>query len=223
MLLENFSRDLKFTRSSLLNSAHCPQFPESEWTNILASRAVNLDHVLSSQFTATQDEKKAHRVGETEIELSLPAPAKSVHSHGDWVTAWGEAGRATAFVFPHRALELDRYTAYMLKQFAASPTDQHERIINLDKAIRNRVAQRRDIELTDFLEFVDLQTHWVIHGGGGSNKRPREGGAARKHEPCRKWNDERCNKSSKYCLFAHICSKCKEPGHPAKKCTAGKQ
>jgi hypothetical protein len=49
--LENFSRDLKQAKASLLNSARVPQFPDSEWTNLLAGRAVDLDHVLAGMYS----------------------------------------------------------------------------------------------------------------------------------------------------------------------------
>ena len=43
--LQNFARDLKFTKSNVVNSIKCPQFPDSEWKNLLAGKAVDLDHL----------------------------------------------------------------------------------------------------------------------------------------------------------------------------------
>lgn len=51
--LENFSRDHKFAKTSLLNPACLPQFPDSEWLNLIAGRAVDLDHVLAGQHSIT--------------------------------------------------------------------------------------------------------------------------------------------------------------------------
>ena len=39
--LENFSLDIKFAKSSLVNSFNGPQFPDSEWTSLLAGHAVD--------------------------------------------------------------------------------------------------------------------------------------------------------------------------------------
>ena len=43
--LQNFARNLKFTKSNVVNSIKCPQFPDSEWKNLLAGKAVDLDHL----------------------------------------------------------------------------------------------------------------------------------------------------------------------------------
>jgi hypothetical protein len=45
-LLRLFSVDPKATNRSLMNSPDCPEFPETEWKNIVVGRAVNLDTVL---------------------------------------------------------------------------------------------------------------------------------------------------------------------------------
>jgi hypothetical protein len=41
-----YTSNVKGFRRSLLNSDGCPEFPESEWTNILSGRVVNLDVVF---------------------------------------------------------------------------------------------------------------------------------------------------------------------------------
>jgi hypothetical protein len=68
-ILENFSRDPKFARASLLNSARLPQFPDSEWTNLIAGRAIDLDHVLSGQYSVSHDGRRTERVGQVEFML----------------------------------------------------------------------------------------------------------------------------------------------------------
>jgi hypothetical protein len=54
-LLRIFARDLKFTKSSVINSAHAPPFPHSEWSNIIMGSMVDLDHVISGSFAVTSD------------------------------------------------------------------------------------------------------------------------------------------------------------------------
>jgi hypothetical protein len=41
--LENFSQDIKLAKASLLNSPSCPQFPDTEWSNLLSGKAVDFD------------------------------------------------------------------------------------------------------------------------------------------------------------------------------------
>jgi len=56
-ILKNFSRDPKFAKRSLLNSSRLPQFPDSEWTNLISGKAVDLNHVLAGQYSITHDEQ----------------------------------------------------------------------------------------------------------------------------------------------------------------------
>jgi hypothetical protein len=86
-LLQNFAIDLRFTKDSILNSIDCPQFPESEWTNLISGRSVNLDHVLSGLFSVSQETRKTERVGDMEIgRLLQPKLSNSIGSgsrHGN--------------------------------------------------------------------------------------------------------------------------------------------
>jgi hypothetical protein len=223
--LENFSRDIKFAKSSLVNSFNCPQFPDSEWTSLLAGRAVDLDHVLSGLFSISQEQKYKEKVGQLEIAVGSSAPAKSVKTHGEWVTAWDPTVEATTYAFPHRELELKKYGKYILQFFAALPSEHHHRVISFDRAVRIRVAQRRDLLLTDFGEFVDLHMHWIQGTGSGSSAGLTSGsrnepGARRnqKREVCRRWNENRCPNTAAACSYAHVCSKCHSNSHVAAEC-----
>jgi hypothetical protein len=104
--LENFSQDPKFTKTSLLNSAHLPQFPDSEWTNVIAGRAIDLDHVLAGQYSITHDEQRAEWIGQLEVIIGSNKPARVVDTHGKWVIAWDQAVDMTTYVFPHQLSEL---------------------------------------------------------------------------------------------------------------------
>lgn len=44
-LIEVYTIDPKATKRSLVNEPDCPEFPDSEWKNIISGRAVNLDAV----------------------------------------------------------------------------------------------------------------------------------------------------------------------------------
>ena len=51
-LLKNLSQNIKRAQTLLLNcNKSIPQFPQSEWLNVLGSNAVNFDHVFSNLYT----------------------------------------------------------------------------------------------------------------------------------------------------------------------------
>jgi hypothetical protein len=226
-LLENYSRDLKWTKATLVNSFNCPQFPDSEWTNLLSGRAIDLDHILSGLFTVSHDVKKTEQIGDLEIAVGSAVPAKSVKTHFDWVMAWDPTVEATIYAFPHRESELKKYGKYILQMFSTLSVEAHPRIINFDKAVRVRVAQRRNLLLSDISEFQDLHMHWIQMFGGGSSSssRPSQGKRGgfrspdiRKREPCRRWNEGRCPNTNVACNYKHVCSKCRANNHTAPEC-----
>jgi hypothetical protein len=124
-ILDNIARDPKVAKISLVNSARCPEFPSSEWDNILAGRSINLDHVLASGYAVTHDEKRTERIGDLELVLGPSKPARSVDTHGKWVIAWERASDALVYVFPHCCNELRDYGSYIKRLFAAFPESYH--------------------------------------------------------------------------------------------------
>ena len=179
-ILESFSRDPKFTKTSLLNSSRLPHFPDSEWTNLIAGKVINLDHVLAAQYSVTLDERRTERIGDLEFIVRSAEPARVVDSHGKWVIAWDPTVDATSYVFPHRSSELRDYGRYISQLFACFPDSLHTRVIQLDRAVRIRVSQRRDLLLTDYNQFSDLHVLWIQNAGtkgksGESEKRGRSG------------------------------------------------
>jgi len=158
-LLENFSRDVKQAWSSLLNCNRAlPQFPQSEWLNLLNGNAVDLDHVLSNIYTTSHNNKETIELGKNvEILHGVSAPAKTVKTHGDWVIAWDATVNATEFIFRHRKQELQLYGKHVQCYFASLPTQFHSCIINYDRAVWIRASQWQDLELSDLSEFADLQ------------------------------------------------------------------
>jgi hypothetical protein len=162
-LLTNFTQDLKQAKSSLLNCGKSyPQFPDSEWGNLLGGKAINLDHVLLGMYSVSHDEKGVQPISKgTEILHGSSKPAETVKTHGEWVIAWNALVDTTLFVFDHRDQELKEYRSHIMHYFASTTTKQHDHIINYDKAVWIRVAQRRDLELTYYHEFSDLQLQWI--------------------------------------------------------------
>jgi hypothetical protein len=156
-LLQCYATDPKKAKRSLTNSPICPEFPESEWTNVLAGRAVNLDHVLSGYYSISNNDERTEHVGEVEIKFGTISPTKVVSTAGDWSIAWNRTSRATTVAFPHRAGELGDYSEYIIGLFGATDILFHDRVIAYDRALRRRVGSRRDLELTDIHKFGDLK------------------------------------------------------------------
>ncbi|KAL1698141.1 hypothetical protein EV121DRAFT_297514 [Schizophyllum commune] len=164
-ILENISREPCVARASLLNNEGRPQYPESEWDNMLNGRAVNLDIVVSSEHSIEIDVKTSEKVGDFELVFtpssSSATPSKVVKSHSDYIIAWDRTVAAYEFIFEHRHDKLRDYTRHIFQLFKSFPKELHRRVINYDKAVRLRVAARRDLLLTDFSEFSDLHLQWI--------------------------------------------------------------
>ena len=226
-LVETYTIDPKATKRSLVNELDCPEFPDSEWKNIIAGRAVNLDAVLSGQLSTTHDDPKVEKFGDLEITFGAVEPTKIVKNGGDWSIAWNRAVRATLFAFPHRVQELSSYREYIINLFAVTHPSVHSRVIAFDKAVRKRVGSVRNLELSDFEKFADLKiAHMdsigvsVIPGsskedGGWKGKRGKNW---KKDEPCNKWNDSKCSQEEEDCRRLHVCNKCGKGGHRGKDC-----
>jgi hypothetical protein len=222
-LLKIFLQDPKGAKHSILTSARCPEFPDSEWTNLVNGRPVNLGAVLSGLFsTTTNDERFEILGGGLELRFGAVAPTKLVSDAGTWTIAFDKMRAATLFAFPHRARELGNYRDYIVGLFAASHSSFHDRIISFDKAVRKRVAQRRDVELTDFHQFMDIKTAVVDPIGVGvvTAQRESNAGAARrpKTEACNNWNIGRCTADVGNCRRLHICNNCRVAGHKGPDC-----
>ena len=81
-LIQIYTIDPKATKRSLVNEPDCPEFPDSEWKNIIAGRAVNLDAVLSGQLSTTHDDPKVEKFGDLEISFGAVEPTKLVKNGG---------------------------------------------------------------------------------------------------------------------------------------------
>ena len=124
-LIEIYTIDPKSTKRSLVNEPDCPEFPDSEWKNVIAGRAVNLDAVLSGQLSTTQDDLKVEKFGDLEISFGAIEPTKVVKNAGDWTITWNRAVRATVFAFPHRLPELTSYGEYIVNLFSVTHSSVH--------------------------------------------------------------------------------------------------
>jgi hypothetical protein len=226
-LIEVYTIDPKATKRSLINEPDCPEFPDSEWKNVISGRAINLDAVLSGQLSVIQDETKVEKFGDFEISFGAVEPTKVVKNGGDWTIAWNRAVRATAFAFPHRVHELTCYGEYIVSLFAVTHPSVHSRVIAFDKAVRKRVGSVRNLELSDYERFADLKIAHMDSIGvsvvSGSSKekgdqKGKRGKNWKKDEPCNKWNEGKCGQSEEDCRRLHVCNNCGKGGHRGKDC-----
>ena len=226
-LIEVYTIDPKATKRSLVNEPDCPEFPDSEWKNIINGRAVNLDAVLSGQLSTAHDNPKVEKVGDLEISFGAVEPTKLVKNGGDWNIAWNRTVRATVFGFPHHLEELSSYGEYIVNLFSVTHPSVHNQVIAFDKAVRKRIGSVRNLELWDFEKFADLKIAHMDSIGisvvSGSSKddggrKGKRGKNWKKDEPCNKWNDGKCNQEEEDCRRLHVCNKCQKGGHKGKDC-----
>lgn len=213
-LLKIFAKDPKFTKTSITTSATAPQFPSSEWTNIISGTMVDLDHVISGGFAVANDNREVEVVGGIQFKFGATKAVKQVKNAGDWFIAWGLYTKAAAFVFPHRKEELDLYGTQVLSLFSAASIVDHATIIQYDKAIRARVGDRRNLLLTDRSEFDDLRLYWLNPIGAGFKSMGNSGSGSlgrvstKSDEPCHRWNNDNCRSKASDCRFRHVCETC---------------
>lgn len=228
-LLTRFSVDVKKTKRSLLLSQSAPEFPESEWANIIAGRAINLDVVHGGYYTTSNGDRRTESIADgVEISFGTEIPSKTITTGGEWNIAWHSAARATAYAFPHRHLELSAWGDHINNLLSAIHPVFHSRVLNYDKNCRKRVGSRRDLELTSLHEFSDLKIAYLDNIGievprsttkpDSPAPRASSSGNKRIQEPCNRWNLGLCTVSASSCRRLHVCSKCKKPGHKAPTC-----
>ena len=226
--LRTYAKDLKYTKSSILTSPHAPQFPNSEWANVIIGAMVDLDHVLSGAFAVSNDNRDVEVVGGIQFKFGTARAAKQVRTSGDWFIAWNMYSKAVAFAFPHRQSELQCYGQSILGLFSATLVGHHSNILFFDKAVRVRVGERRDLLLTDFTAFEDLRIFWLNPIGAGDPRQGKEKGKpagrsdSRSEDPCDRWNRGVCRTNASECKYRHVCQKC-GGNHKAGECEGSKE
>jgi hypothetical protein len=225
-LLQAWSANPKQVRASIVNTPGCPAFPDSEWLNLVQGKTINLDSVFSGFYSTSTDNQRTENIGEVEFKFGTKDSSKPVTTHGDWTIAFDLTRDAYLFTFAHRAEELKLYQRHILQQFATKRETEHLRVIALDKAIRKRVSERRDLLLSDFDQFNDLRSMHLDHFGAAEPSRASGSTAAvssdrpparKRNEACRNWNKGVCGRG-KNCFYLHICELCLKKGHTSDKC-----
>ena len=210
-LIINFATDIKNAKLHLSSTPGVPRFPDTEWTNILTGKPVNLDIVFSGAYAVSVESQTVERIGDIELRTGPAKPAKLIRTSGDWLLAWQKTVTATKFAFPHREGELTRYTEYMLGLFGSRRTSSHTRIIEMDKAVRKHVAESNDLELCDFTAIRHFEPCFLDPDGAQfesemSRAKPKRRAEWNPEEPCRQYNENRCARTN--CKFKHVCLFC---------------
>lgn len=231
-LIDTYTLDIRTAKRSFLNNAACPDFPDSEVTNLLSGKAVNLDAIFAATHSTTINEVETHTLSER-ISIRLTDGTSSadlkraIKTAAEWSSTWRTYSKAVIIAFPHRVEELDAYHDYITSLFGSQVVDFHPRIFALDKAVRGRVGRRRDIMLSDILKFADLErSHLTLSGiaysefSGDRGKKKGADRARTSQDACHRWNAGHCPSSAAKCRYRHVCSICRG-GHTSDKHPAG--
>jgi hypothetical protein len=186
---------------------------------------VDLDHVISGAFAVSSDNRETKVVGGIQFKYGAAKAIKQVKTSGDWFIAWGLYTQAAVFAFPHRKSELDSYGVQTLSLFVATSPNNHSHILSLDKAIRVRVGERRDLLLTDSARFDDLRLYWLNPIGAGTLDTDAKGKGKSKdrcEDACDRWNRGVCRSKASECKYRHVCQECRGP-HRVDECKKPKK
>ena len=110
----------------LINSPSCPEFPDSEWTNVLAGCFINLDVVLTGYYSTSNNNKQVEEIRDFEIHFGTVNPTKNLSTVGEWNITWNQSSQAICAAFPPRASKLAQYAEYIIGLFAAIDVHFHD-------------------------------------------------------------------------------------------------
>jgi hypothetical protein len=82
-MVQNQTIDLKAAKCRVLSAKCVPEFPNMEWNNILAGKAVNLDVIFSGMYSTASDNKTIENLRDLKLHFRVTKPAKFVETHGD--------------------------------------------------------------------------------------------------------------------------------------------
>ncbi|KIO03785.1 hypothetical protein M404DRAFT_39730, partial [Pisolithus tinctorius Marx 270] len=215
--IELYSKDPKQVVEHILSTPGCPPFPPSQWTNLVQWKYVDLAKVLESAHSTELNPKQSHVIDDkVELSFRVSKPAGAIRSAADHNTAFTMFIKALAFVFPQQWEEYSEYHLNIGRLFHSIEPIFHSRVIDYDRAVRNRVSVQRHLRVTDPSQFDDLRTTFLSSHGVGSRSteftppvrgRPRPGSSGQYKEPCHRWNRGLCQKSEAECFYAHCCDR----------------
>lgn len=214
-ILDKIDIDFPTVKQWVRSAPGAPRhFPDTEWTNILRGKAVNLHHVLGGMFLVQPVQENVASVGGIEIRVPAPEAPKRIETGIQWQAAWTTAVEATTFVFPHRRAELDKYGRSILAQFARKSSNAHARIILFDEAVREAVGGGEGCSLTN-ADITEPFRDSILHPDGieyqsGNQSNKRKG-------VCNRFNSKGGCRGAN-CQYQHKCRVCKDEGHGQASC-----
>ncbi|KAF8587374.1 hypothetical protein K439DRAFT_1250819, partial [Ramaria rubella] len=223
-LKQNYLLDSKCAKAELVGQRGCPEFLDSLWIDVLLDRFIDLDKIYTRAYLLNLEYKHTKKVGDVEIVLNTggsgSSPTKIIRTHGEWIIAFSSLKDAVLFTYPHRARELDNYQRFIIGQFAALQDTALQRVINLDRAIRLRVARSNVYLLTSFDKFNDLVTQHILVPAAitisrGSNFKKQQRVFDSLVPICHRWNFGQCDPRT--CRYRHSCLAC-GGGHRERDC-----
>ncbi|KAF8575125.1 hypothetical protein K439DRAFT_1370690, partial [Ramaria rubella] len=224
-LKQNYLLDSKYAKAELVGQRGCPEFPDSLWIDVFPDRFIDLDKIYTGAYSLNLEYKHTKKVGDVEIVLNTGesglSPTKIIRTHGEWIIDFSSLKDAVLSAYPHRARELDDYQRFIVGQFAAlQDTALHARVINLDRAIRLRVARSNVYLLTSFDKFNDLVTQHILAPAAiaisrGSNFKKQRRVFDSSVPICHRWNFGQCDPGT--CRYQHSCLACGR-GHQERDC-----
>ncbi|TFY77495.1 hypothetical protein EWM64_g6516 [Hericium alpestre] len=219
-LKENYTRNLDSAKQLVISNPEVPEFPQALWKDVLANNFIDLDKVLSGEYSTTGDPKVVEKFGDTGYAFMAGdlKPSKAVRSHGEWTIAWESYTEAVLFAYPHRQKELRVYSAEITRLFCATTLDFADRVIQFDCTARSRVSKSNQLLLSDLGNFSDLSiSHFSSAGAGASKPAPKMPALGnRSNDVCRRFNEGVC--VSRTCKYRHSCFNCKACDHGANSC-----
>lgn len=206
--IEIARRDISTALFSIQRTADAPpNFPISEWSNILHGRAIDLGTVYANMHMLQPVREAIGSVGGVPIRFPQVERGKGIKTASEWTAAWQRAVQATTIAFPHRRRELDAYGQYIISLFSSTQVSIHHRIILFDEAVRGLVGGGESYALTDQGAYQHLYTAYLMPGGVEASKTAKKG--ANRQEICRRFNilQTGCPTGAN-CRYRHACLTC---------------
>ena len=116
----------------------CPRIP---WFRVEQCPGRKGGQSWHCMYLTVMDNRAIENIRDLELHFGTTKPAQTVETHGDWVIAWRITFKATHFIFPHRETKLKEYNNSITSYFTSIHPSTHLKILNIDRAIRNMLAQ----------------------------------------------------------------------------------
>ncbi|KAI0764444.1 hypothetical protein BC629DRAFT_918702 [Irpex lacteus] len=125
-----YSQDVTAAKQALICEPDCPQLPDPLWNDVLLSRFVDLDRILSALHSIDGDAAETYKVGDLELSTGPTKPKMHIATAGEWTSAFERYKEGVLFCYPHRDKELNAYAAHIIRHFTAVGESNAIRVIH---------------------------------------------------------------------------------------------